>query len=85
MRLCVEVTIRQGNSSWRCDSFGAAALIPTAINDYEEFHLGVRDVLQAEKADFAVTSLPDGKFEIGGKFVFKENVRQLEGCPGSQG
>ena len=76
--LIPEVTIRQGNSSWRCGSFGATALVPTAINDYEEFHLGVRDVLQAEKADFAVTSLPDGKFEIGGKFVFKENVRQLE-------
>ena len=73
-----EVTIRQGNSSWRCDSFGATALVPTAINDYEEFHLGVRDVLQAEKAAFSAAPLTDGKFEIGGNFVFKEKVRQLE-------
>lgn len=77
--LIPELTLKhEDGSSWNCASFGAAALVPTAINDYEEIHLGIRDVLQAEKAEFTVSPLPDKKFEVGGKFLFKENVRYLE-------
>jgi|GEM_PF-6641434 len=76
--LMPELTIRQKDSSWRCSSFGATALVPTAINDYEEYHLGIRDVIPADKADFSVVPLPNKRFEISGNFVFKEKVRNLE-------
>ncbi len=58
--------------------FGATALVPTAINDYEEFHQGLRDMIIPRECALKLSPLPDGDSVITGKLEFKENVRNLE-------
>lgn len=58
--------------------FGATSLVPTAVNDYEEFHQGLRDMVVPNECSLKLAQLSNGDSVITGKLEFKETVRNLE-------